>query len=202
MNDKDSKLIFEAYAESTEIDINTSRGNISGSTDIAAAITKVGITSSVVTGAVTIASLYAPWQSVLLAAIPGVGGMLATFGLLGYMISRIPGVRKLAGVIIKRLFTSSDIEKTNKGLEVTINKIMELDPSITPVQARQIIDILLAEVSKNEKFQSHVRQLAQKCDGPTCDDKELLQLVSNIDNTKKNIMMDITSEFKDNDENI
>ena len=200
MNDRDNKLIFEAYKETTEIDINTSQGSISGRSDIAAAITKVGITSSVVSGAVTIASLYAPWQSVLLAAIPGVGGMLVTFGLLGYMVSKIPGVRKLAGVIVKRLFSRTGIEKTNKELEITINKIMELDPSITHEQARQLVDVLLTEVSKNEKFQSHIQQLAQRCDGPECDDRELLQLANNIDNTKENIIMNIASEFKDNDE--
>lgn len=196
MSDKDNKLIFEAYKESTEIDINTDYGNVSGRTDIAAAITKVGITSSVVTGAVTIASMYAPWQSVLVAAIPGVGGLLVTFGVLGFMVSKIPGVRKLAGSIIKKLFGRPGVEKTNQELEVTINKIMELDPSITHDQAKQLIDILLAEVSKNEKFQAQIQQLAQKCDGPDCDDQELLQLTNNLDNTKEQIIMDIESQLK------
>lgn len=196
MNNKDNKLIFEAYKESTEIDINTDYGNVSARTDIAAAITKVGITSSVVTGAVTIASMYAPWQSVLVAAIPGVGGLLVTFGVLGFMISKIPGVRKLAGSIIKRLFGRAGVEKTNQDLEVTIEKIMELDPSISHDQAKNLVDILLAEVSKNEKFQSQIQQLAQKCAGPDCDDRELLQLTNNLDDTKEHIIMDIQSQLK------
>lgn len=197
MKDKDSQLIFEAYTdvhEATEISMTTPQGgSIQGSSDFAKWAAALGISSH----AVAIAAMYAPWQSVLVAAIPGIGGLLVTFGVLGWVLSKIPGVKKFAGIIVKRLFGRGGVERTSKELEATIQKVMESQPDLSYDDAKELVDRLLAEVGKDEGFQSQIQQLAQKCDGPNCDDQELLQLTNNLDNTKENIITGLASQVED-----
>lgn len=197
MKDKDSQLIFEAYTdvhEATEFSITTPQGgSIQGSSDFAKWAGALGISSQ----AVTIAAMYAPWQSVLVAAIAGMPGILATFVVLGWVLSKIPGFKKIAGIIVKRLFGRGGVDKAQKDLEATVHKVMEADPSLSYDEAKELVDRLLAEVGKDERFQSQIQQLAQKCDGPNCDDQELLQLTNNLDNTKENIITGLASHLGD-----
>ena len=199
MNNKDNKLIYEAYKNHKDLDVIIDEATSASvqfrdfsaqiQSDIMASMNRlaeVGIKYGTI-GAIaqTAFFTFGPWQNVLLGVVLSSGTLLGGAGLTGLLLYRFPKLRQIAWAILKKIFGIGSKKEAEQQHQDNINKLAE-QAGVSREEVVKIMDEIQATLIKDPDISADLSKLAEKCMTQGCSDEEFRQVMDDLTNKRNN----------------
>ena len=122
----------------------------------------MGISSGAMVTAVSIASMYAGWEGVLIVLIPALlpivlNPVVMTIGATLAMRSKL--IRKIVGWIFKKIIGKDTVERISDSVSMIIDKMVESsDGKLSRENAMEIYGKLASYIAKDSEFRSKIKE--------------------------------------------